>query len=449
MKNILDFIKKHIILFIVLIIIIIVTVIAGIVIKNKMDQKDKAIEEQQKVLEIEQSRKEHPYMIKFTVPNFVGSKVNETNQDFEIIQDITYHIKYPVTFYGDIVAQELDITQNDIFLPDIYAQQVTSIEFINNPELPYNQVVEQDIKEGTELVYDNIGEDTTIPIITLKINRSVKDSLSFTMPNLYYEEGLRIEQIFNSLLVEINTTSTFITEEFLTQENLTINNINIEQTNDKIKADKSYTFTPKQGEENKIIKIDDHTISFEKPINIYYNVVSNDVNNSGNNNSSGNSSNNNKNPNTSSNSEYTSHPEDILDDTNYFTKYKLNIVDNSQTLVTTKGEEYTIVEDLSINTPRFKMNNNMLDTQLSPKSNGMGAFFYKISEILDMKVVYEGGDLYIRNGIDLSQINIEFLHQYRFDGLYYGFVFTPKHQINGNILTLEINSNCITDRFYG
>ena len=122
MKNILDFIKKHIILFIVLIIIIIVTVIAGIVIKNKMDQKDKAIEEQQKVLEIEQSRKEHPYMIKFTVPNFVGSKVNETNQDFEIIQDITYHIKYPVTFYGDIVAQELDITQNDIFLPDKLAK---------------------------------------------------------------------------------------------------------------------------------------------------------------------------------------------------------------------------------------------------------------------------------------------------------------------------------------
>lgn len=149
--------------------------------------------------------------------------------------------------------------------------------------------------------------------------------------------------------------------------------------------------------------------------------------------------------------------DDVLNDTNYFAKYSLNLVNNAKTLSGAKNyEELQMKENWSDLKPRaFYYEDTYLD-DTSIYSSRNSVVKDDTHPIYKAKFIYDyNGYCYVRKGVDLSKIKIEYDIEYKakqkdsnnYDD--FGFVFTPKLKVNGNKLTIELNANCITDRFYG
>ena len=182
-------------------------------------------------------------------------------------------------------------------------------------------------------------------------------------------------------------------------------------------------------------------------------VTSNNTNNS-NNSSNSNVNNENKNTNVSTKLE------DVLNDVENFTKYELKIINNAMTLKAAEDSGYNdfkYAKEGHHSGPIIYINSEVSDTAIFSKVSLMDNITKdKMDYILDRECInVENEYLYIRKGIDIYQISIEFEHEYKTTkindtySVYFGFVFTPKLNINGNVITLELNSDCITSRFYG
>lgn len=160
--------------------------------------------------------------------------------------------------------------------------------------------------------------------------------------------------------------------------------------------------------------------------------------------------------NTKSNKDYKT-IDDVLNDTKYFSKYSLNLVNNAKTLTGAKNhEELQMKENWSDLKPyAFYYDGNTLnDTAIYTSRDTVVKD--ETHPVYNAKFVYDyKGYCYVRKGVDLSKIKIEYDIEYKakqknsdtYDD--FGFVFTPKLKVDGNKLTIELNANCITDRFYG
>lgn len=374
MKKIINFIKTHIILIIFIILLVICIGIIGIYISKKIEEKDYIIKEQQKELEKQETKEDNPDVMKFIVPNFVGLEFEEVNDTEDILEYISNNIKYQVTFCGTNISEKLNMQKDTDKLTSELIKQFTTIELVNNTELPYNQIIEQNIQNGTEITYKLSDEDILKPIITLKLNVLVRGT-------------------------SIDTSE--------------VDNTNVDYSN-------------------------------------YYN---NDLsNNTTNNNKDSNSKTNN------SNKKMTN--EEILNNPEYFTKYKLKIINNASTI---KAKADSIYEDMhikpvyDIGPSEFYYKNEIIG-QITPYNN---------DDLLEKKIVYyhdyvqedgrklDNGYLYIRKGENISDVSIDFNIEYeakiKTDEYYndFGYTFRPKFQINGNTITLVLDTSCIIGPFYG
>lgn len=378
MKKIINFIKTHIFLTTFVLFLLICIVLIGIFIVKQIKEKDYIIKEQQKELENQEVKKDSPDILKFIVPNFVGLEFEEVNDTEDILEYISNNINYKVTFCGTNISQKLNLQEDTDKLTNELIKQFTTIELVNNSELPYNQIIEQNIPNGTEITYKLSDDDLLKPIITLKINVSVR--------------GANID-------------------------------------------------SP---------EVDDTNVDYSN----YHNndLYNNATDNNKNSNSKANDSN------SKTNKKMTN--EEILNSPEYFTKYKLKIINKASTI---KSKADSIYEDMhikpvyDIGPSKFYYKNEIIGQVTS----------YNNDDLLEKKIVYshdyvqeygrtiDNGYLYIRKGENISDIAIDFNIEYeakvKTDEYYndFGYTFRPKFQINGNIITLVLDTSCITGPFYG
>lgn len=196
--------------------------------------------------------------------------------------------------------------------------------------------------------------------------------------------------------------------------------------------------------------------------NVFNNQSSNDTMNKGNdleknnnnNNSYSSTSNNNSSSTTldlNNNNQDNRTIDDILNDTKYFKKYSLKLVNNANTIPSNMDnyEDFCINENLNNLTPSsINYNGSILDnTNISGYTN-------KTITYADFIYNYNGF-CYIKNGVDISQIKIKYGIEYTgkrkdIENQTDNFicVFTPNLKIDGNQLIIDLNSKCVTSKTF-
>lgn len=205
----------------------------------------------------------------------------------------------------------------------------------------------------------------------------------------------------------------------------------------------------------------ENDINFESNTDIYE--ENEETYNSSNNSSSINTNNNasTKNSNNENSKKYSS-TTDVLNNSENFTKYNLKIVNNAKTI---KAKADSIYEDMNIK-PSYTISINNFFYNGEIISTGTD-YYNDIDSLLSKQLVFisdystednrltQKGTLYVRKGVDISNvsvnINIEYEAKQKNSNFYddFGYVFKPNFQINGDVITLVLDTNCIVDQFYG